>query len=117
MHLYVGRSEEEYKEANESFRLNRVFPLLVSPLCITGLIGGQELGSPGQVLSKFGFLSNIVYTSPSTYPVDHLSLGEFTNSLYGSGQQGCRVEFRYRDVECREGVSDRELAFLSFLSL
>jgi len=46
VHLYVGRSEEEYKEANESFRLNRVFLLLVSPLCITGLIGDQDLGSP-----------------------------------------------------------------------
>jgi len=67
VHLYVGRSEEEYKEANESFRLNRVFPLLVSPLCITGLIGDQELGSPGRVLSKFGFLSNIVYITLSLY--------------------------------------------------
>ena len=69
VHLYVGRSEEEYKEANESFRLNRVFPLLVSPLCITGLIGDQELGSPGRVLSKFGFLSNIVYKHPQPVPL------------------------------------------------
>jgi len=67
VHLYVGRSEEEYKEANESLRLNRVFLLLVSPLCITGLIGDQDLGSPGRVLSLFGFLSNIAYITLSLY--------------------------------------------------
>jgi hypothetical protein len=67
VHLYVGHSEEEYKEANESLRLNRVFLLLVSPLCITGLIGDQDLGSPGRVLSLFGFLSNIAYITLSLY--------------------------------------------------
>jgi len=53
VHLYVGHSEEEYKEANESLSLCSCSCSLLSPLCITGLIGG--LGS-GFTESSFEFV-------------------------------------------------------------
>lgn len=58
--MYVGHSEEKYKEANESLSLCFCSCSLLSPLCITGLIGLRVLGSLSLVWSLFGFLSNIV---------------------------------------------------------
>jgi hypothetical protein len=45
------------------------------------------------------FLSNIVSTSPSACRVDPVSLGEFTDSLYGTGSIKVVVsKSRYRVV-------------------
>jgi len=106
--LYVGRSEEEYKEANESDRWNRVFLASDFPSVYNGV---DWRSGPGfnwlQRLSCLGFCPHIVY----------ITLNLCVDSLHfiaGVVIPGCRVEFRYWEIKIDdgEGVSDRDFVFL-----
>jgi hypothetical protein len=101
--------------------------LLTSPLCITGLIGGQEWGTTGRVSSVFGILSNCrIYSSPSTLYCRSLSLcstnDEFSESVVWpvvmtviDGIGSSRRSFFDTSVSRSSGrsdVSDREVIWV-----
>jgi len=93
VHLYVGRSEEKYKETNESFQLNLLCSsLLLSPLCITGLIG-DEMARVHRVKLRvvWVFVQHIVYIT--------LNLSLITLFL-----KGMRVWINEKGLSCRVSI-------------